>query len=64
MEINKDTKIKYEILDKRSKEKSFITVSMEQIEGSVPNFYEQIQKTCNLNPETTEIIKREIVEEK
>lgn len=35
MEINKDTKIKYEILDKRSKEKSFITVSMEQIASTL-----------------------------
>ena len=63
MELKKDTKIKYEITNKENGEKSWITLTMEQVEGSVPNFYKQVQKACGLKTDTTEITKREIVEE-
>lgn len=62
MEINKDTKIKYEITNTETKEKSWITLTMEQIEDSVPNFYKQIQKACGIKTEVTQITKREILE--
>lgn len=63
MELKKDTKIKYEITNTENGEKSWITLTMEQVEGSVPNFYKQVQKACGLNSKITEITKREIVEE-
>lgn len=63
MELKKDTKIKYEITNKENGEKTWITLTMEQVEGSIPNFYKQVQKTCGLKPDITEITKREIVEE-
>lgn len=63
MELKKDTKIKYEITNTENGEKTWITLTMEQIEGSVPNFYKQVQKACRLKPDITEITKREIVEE-
>lgn len=62
MQINKDTKIRYEITNIETKEKSYITLTMEQVEGSVPNFYKQVQKACGLKSEVTEITKREIIE--
>lgn len=63
MQIDKNTKIKYEITNKENGEKSWITLTIEQIEGSVPNFYKQMQRALKLNPEIAEITKREIVEE-
>lgn len=63
MELKKDTKIKYEITNTENGKKSWIMLTMEQIEGSVPNFYKQVQKACGLKPEVTEVTKREIVEE-
>lgn len=63
MQIDKNTKIKYEITNKENGEKSWITLTIEQIEGSVPNFYKQMQRALKWNPEIAEITKREIVEE-
>lgn len=64
MELSKNIKIKYEITNTENGEKTWITLTVEQIEGSVPNFYKQIQKSCKLDQKVTEITKREIVEEK
>lgn len=39
MELSKNIKIKYEITNTENGEKTWITLTVEQIEGSVPNFY-------------------------
>ena len=60
MKIKNETKIKYTFVNKQN-EKSYMTFNIEQIEGSVPNFYEQIQDILGKD---VKIIEREILEEK
>ena len=60
MKIINETKIKYTFVNKQN-EKSYMTFNIEQIEGSVPNFYEQIQDILGKD---VKIIEREILEEK
>lgn len=59
MEVDEKTKIKYTI-ENEHKEQIEIIFALEQIEGSTPNFYEQLKN--NLEDKNCKIIKREIVE--
>ena len=43
MEINEKTKIQY-IFENEDTEEMIITLTMEQIEGSTPNFYKQFKQ--------------------
>ena len=60
MEVNEKTKIKY-IVENEHKEQIEIIFTLEQIEGSTPNFYKQLKN--NLEDENCKIIKREIIKE-
>lgn len=60
MEISKDTKFRYTLIN-QNKEIFKIITTLEQIEGSKNNFYEQIKNNLE-NNEVLKIIKREILE--
>ncbi len=60
MEVNEKTKIKYTV-ENEHKEQIEIIFTLEQIEGSTPNFYKQLKN--NLVDENCKIIKREIIKE-
>ena len=64
MEINENTKIEY-LFRKNDGEEMRFTLTIEQIEGSKPNFYEQVKKMMKEdgeNWEDWEIVGRRIVE--
>lgn len=62
MELLDNTEIKYTIEDELG-ETYFITLKFQQIEGSMPNFYDQIRQALNLEEnDAIKIIKREILE--
>ena len=64
MKINENTKIKYVFRKNDGEEMSFI-LTLEQIEGSEPNFYKQVKKMLEEDGEKFEdweIVSREIVE--
>lgn len=63
MIISKETMIKYTFKSEKLDDEFSIKLSLEQVEGSVPNFYEQIQDVCKIKHEDYEIVKREIIEE-
>ena len=65
MELNENTKIKYVFRKNDGEEMSFI-LTLEQIEGSEPNFYKQVKKMLEEDGEKFEdwvIVSRRIVEE-
>ena len=65
MELNENTKIEY-LFRKNDGEEMRFTLTIEQIEGSKPNFYEQVKKMMNEDGENWEdwkIVGRRIVEE-
>lgn len=65
MELKENTKIKY-VFRKNDGEEMTVTLTLVQIEGSVPNFYEQMKKILEDDGERLEdweIVSREIVEE-
>lgn len=59
-ELKEGTEIKYTI-ENEFKVISYITLTIEQIEGSVPNLYEQLQDV--LGSKQIKILKREIIKE-
>lgn len=59
MEISKDTKFRYTLINQH-KETFQIILTLEQIEGSKNGFYEQIRNNLE-NNEVLKIIKREIL---
>lgn len=59
MEISKDTKFRYTLINQH-KERFQIILTLEQIEGSKNGFYEQIRNNLE-NNEVLKIIKREIL---
>lgn len=65
MELSKDTKIKYYLEDKNG-EIIMSTFTLEQIEGSVNGFYKDFKESLedieDFDLDSSEIIKREIVE--
>lgn len=61
MEIKENSKIRYTIKIEPD-EIYTLDLTIEQIEGSVPNFVEQVHKALDLNKnEKIEILKREIL---
>ena len=64
MELKENTKIKY-LFRKKDGEEMRFTLTIEQVEGSKPNFYEQVKKMMKEdgeNWEDWEIVGRRIVE--
>lgn len=64
MNLDKDTLIKYTVEDKNG-ERIQATFTIEQVEGSQPNFYEAFKNTLrdleDFDLESSEIISREVL---
>lgn len=58
MELEKETKIEYQILNTKTQEISYITLSVEQIEGSVPSLYEHLEQVLEIPSGKMKILKR------